>query len=112
MAAPTVYKSVEDTKNVLASATASPAQAGLWTRITDKVPFLKTKKGLAITIIAIVVIIGGGLAGLAGLPKPNDKLSRSVGPGEDGSSMQNAISSDSYFFGQSPPVYPSRESDV
>jgi beta-glucosidase len=51
-----------------------------------------------------LVIIGGGLAGLAALPKQSGSW---VGQdGDDG----DVITDDAYFYGQSPPVYPSRES--
>lgn len=85
---------------------AAPQASGLWTRITDKLPFLRTKRGLAVTIVAILVIIGGGLAGLAALHNRNSDGSSTTEPGTTTSS--NVISSDAHFFGQSPAVYPSR----
>lgn len=85
---------------------AAPRATGVWTRITDKLPFLRTKRGLAVTIIAILVIIGGGLAGLAALHNRNSSASSTAGSGTTTNS--NAISSDAHFFGQSPPIYPSR----
>lgn len=110
MAADTEYKPVEALTSTSASgAGAAPAKAGLWTRFTDKVPFLKTKKGLIITIIAILVIIGGGLAGLAALPNRRGTTGSNGSTGSGGGSSQNAISNDDYFFGQSPPVYPARK---
>lgn len=112
MAESTEYKPVAATTTASASAAAAPAKAGLWTRFTDKVPFLKTKKGLVITIIAILVIIGGGLAGLAALPNRSGNGSDEPTGSGGGASSQNAIASDSFFFGQSPPVYPSRESGL
>lgn len=95
----------EKTVTTIGSA-AAPQATGVWTRITDKLPFLRTKRGLAVTIIAILVIIGGGLAGLAALHNRNSNESSTAGPGTTTSS--NAISSDEHFFGQSPPIYPSR----
>lgn len=89
------------------SAAGAPAKAGLWTRFTDKVPFLKTKKGLAVAIIAILVIIGGGLAGLAALRTRGNSGSTSDGP--SGTTSSSVISSDTHFSGQSPAVYPSRK---
>ncbi len=71
-------------------------------------PFLHTKKGIVITAVVILIIIGGGLAGLAALPKHRDSEQSGGGSGGGGSSGQ--ITSDSYFYGQSPAVYPSRES--
>jgi beta-glucosidase len=53
-----------------------------------------------------LVIIGGGLAGLAALPKRSGSWS---GAGQDGDGG-DVITDDAYFYGQSPPVYPSRES--
>jgi len=82
-----------------------PAKApvkGSW--LTRKFPFLGTKKGLIITVIVILVIIGGGLAGLAALPKKDER----GGGGAADSATADAITSDVHFYGQSPPVYPSR----
>lgn len=95
-------------KNATATASAAaPQKSGLWTRITNHVPFLRTKRGLAVSIIAILVIIGGGLAGLAALR--NRSSDGSSGAGQGAPTSSSAISSDAHFFGQSPPVYPSRE---
>lgn len=83
---------------------------GLWARITNHLPFLRTKRGIAVAVIAILVIIGGGLAGLASLRnQSNDDVD--LGGAADGGSgtlNPNAITDDAYFYGQSPPVYPSR----
>lgn len=85
-----------------AGAGAGASKSGLLNRL----PFLRTKRGIAVTVIAILVIIGGGLAGLAALRNRN-------GNGGSGNSQSggtsNAITSDTHFYGQSPPVYPSRE---
>ncbi|KXX74247.1 putative beta-glucosidase M [Madurella mycetomatis] len=53
--------------------------------------------------IVILVIIGGGLAGLAALPRSGGAAS----DGGDGGTDVGAIIDDTYFYGQSPPVYPS-----
>jgi beta-glucosidase len=83
------------------AAAAASSSSGSW--VSRHLPFLKTKRGVVITVIVVLVIIGGGLAGLAALPKKN-------GDGANGSSglAADAITSDTYFYGQSPPVYPSR----
>lgn len=85
--------------------------SGLWARVTDHLPFLRTKRGLAVTVGAILVIVGGGLAGLAALRNRNGSQNgRSGGSATGGVGRNpNAITDDSYFYGQSPPVYPSRE---
>lgn len=100
------------------SSTAAAAAGGgsgsnkpdLWARITNHLPFLRTKRGIAVAVIAILVIIGGGLAGLASLRnQSNDDVD--LGGAADGGSgtlNPNAITDDAYFYGQSPPVYPSR----
>jgi len=68
-------------------------------------PFLRTKKGIIITVVVVLVIIGGGLAGLAALPKKSKDGSAGGGPeGLDA----DAVRSDTHFYGESPPVYPSR----
>lgn len=98
-------------KTAAGTGSASPPQkAGLWSRITNKAPFLGTKTGLAVTIVAILVIIGGGLAGLAALRNRNGNDGSSGAGGSAGTTSSNVISSDAHFYGQSPPVYPSRGS--
>lgn len=54
----------------------------------------------------MLLIVGGGLAGLAALPKHRDAGGRSSGGGGGGVSQ---ITDDSHFYGESPGVYPSRE---
>lgn len=65
--------------------------------IRERFPFLKTKKGVALVVVMLLLIIGGGLAGLAALHH-----------GGGAAAAQNIITSDAEFYGQSPPVYPSR----
>lgn len=116
MSAATTYQpvtaSMGDSAEKNATATGSavaPPNSGLWNRIINKLPFLGTKRGLTVTIVAILVIIGGGLAGLAALRnRSGDDGTSGTAPGATNSS--NAISSDAHFFGQSPAVYPSRGS--
>lgn len=110
----TNYHSVAAKEGVTATTTkqgAAAAHPGLWTRITNHLPFLKTKRGIVVTVAAILIIIGGGLAGLAALHKRNGGSSGD-GSGADGDGdgvSPNAITSDTHFYGLSPPVYPSRE---
>ncbi|KAM0333268.1 hypothetical protein ACHAQA_001929 [Verticillium albo-atrum] len=69
-------------------------------RLRNRFPFLLgTKKGIAVLVAVLLLIIGGGLAGLAALPRGSD------GNGD----AQGAIESDAYFYGRSPAVYPSPE---
>jgi len=74
---------------------------------THRFPFLHTRKGIIITVLVVLVIIGGGLAGLAALPKHRNGGQGGGDSGGGGGSGQ--ITDDSYFYGQSPAVYPSRE---
>lgn len=87
---------------------AAVSKPGIWTRVTNRLPFLQTKRGVAVTTIAILVIIGGGLAGLAALRNRNGGGGSGSG-GSGGTSNPNTITSDAHFYGLSPPVYPSRE---
>lgn len=88
---------------------AKPAgRPSLWTRITDRFPFLRRKRGIAIVAIATLVIIGGGLAGLAALHNRSGTSGGSSSTGSGGGGSSNAIKSDTYFYGDSPAVYPSR----
>lgn len=88
---------------------ASSGRPGLWTRITNRFPFLQHKRGVAIVVIAILVIIGGGLAGLAALPNRSGSSSGGGGSGNGAGDNPNAIQSDTHFYGQSPAVEPSRK---
>lgn len=93
--------------------TTAASRPGLWTRITDRLPFLRTKRGIAIAAIVILVIIGGGLAGLAALHNRSSGNGGSSGDtdsdGSGGGSDSDAVKSDVYFYGDSPAVYPSRK---
>ncbi|KAI6383112.1 hypothetical protein MCOR25_000300 [Pyricularia grisea] len=71
--------------------------------IVERFPFLGTRKGAAALAAVVFLVVGGGLAGLAALPKnsgssPKGKLRAA-----------DVITEDTYFYGQSPPVYPSPE---
>lgn len=108
-----VMSANHDTVNkgtTVAVSTAHTGKSGLWTRITNRLPFLKTKRGISVAIVAVLIIIGGGLAGLGVLHRSSDKsFSTSGDGGSNGGTNSNAITSDTYFYGQSPPVYPSRK---
>lgn len=105
-----------------ADKTPAASRPKLWTRITDRIPFLRTKRGIAIVVTIILVIIGGGLAGLAGLHnRPSGTTSSSGGAGggadgdangdDSGSGSDSVdVKNDVYFYGDSPAVYPSRKS--
>ncbi|OAA59049.1 beta-glucosidase [Niveomyces insectorum RCEF 264] len=63
-----------------------------------KVPFLRTRKGIAITVLTVVLVLGGGLSGLAALrtrhhghDAPNGNNSNSNAGG--------VITNDTYFYG-------------
>lgn len=111
MSESTTYQPVMADSAVKGSATAaeaSPGRTGLWSRITNRFPFLQRKRGIAIVVIAVLVIIGGGLAGLAALPNRSGSSSGSGGSGNGAGNNPNAIQSDMHFYGQSPAVEPSR----
>ena len=55
-------------------------------------------------IIIILLIVGGGLSGLASLHKSGGKQAVNEGRDTDG-----VITDDIYFYGLSPPIYPSRK---
>lgn len=88
--------------------TTTTSRPGLWTRITDRVPFLRRKRGIAIVVIGVLVIIGGGLSGLAALHSRSPG-NGSSSDGSGGGAGSDAIKSDAYFYGDSPAVYPSRK---
>lgn len=96
------------TAHASAAAAAKGRNPGLWTRITNRAPFLQTKRGVFVTIGAILLIVGGGLAGLAALRNREDDGSGSARGIGGGAASSNAITSDLAFYGQSPPFYPSR----
>ena len=87
---------------------AAPAaqKSGWLSRLTQRFPFLKTRRGIAILVAVLLLIIGGGLAGLAALHRGAAAQSTDYStPSQNGTGF---ITSDTYFYGQSPPVYPSR----
>lgn len=66
-------------------------------------PFLKTKKGVAV-MVCVPLLLACGLSGLAALPgKSSD-----IGEVSDVAAADR-IGGDEHFYGDSPPVYPSRE---
>ncbi|KAM0510251.1 hypothetical protein ACHAPB_000599 [Verticillium nonalfalfae] len=76
----------------------------LFERLRNRFPFLGTKRGIAVVVAVVLLIIGGGLAGLAALPRGNG--------GHGASDADGLIKDDAYFYGQSPAVYPSPEMEV
>ena len=95
-------------ESVLGGSPPSHAKSGGESWIARHFPFLKTKRGIAITVAIILLTIGGGLAGLAALPKKGNKNANGAGDGDG--DLGDSITSDEHFYGQSPPVYPSRTS--
>jgi hypothetical protein len=75
-----------------------PEKVGCFSRFTQRYPFFRTKRGIAILIIIPIVLLSG-LAGLAALRRNT----------YGGGLLNGAVLEDWYFYGQSPPVYPSRE---
>jgi len=57
-----------------------------------------------VLVIFLLLIVGGGLSGLAALQKSGGKQAVNAGGDTDG-----VITDDVYFYGLSPPVYPSRK---
>lgn len=82
---------------------AGEEQSHSW--LTRKMPFLRTRRGKIITVVVILVVIGGGLAGLAALNKRHGRADLWVEPYHP----SDFVTDDGYFYGQSPGVYPSRE---
>ena len=58
---------------------------------------LCTTRGIPLVVPMLLKIIGAGLAGLAALPHVNGQTTNT-----------SEITSDTFFYGDSPPVYPSR----
>ena len=85
---------------------AGEGQSHSW--LTRKMPFLRTRRGKIITVVVVLVVIGGGLAGLAALHKRNG--GQGGGWMGGGGGEGDGITDDGEFYGQSPGVYPSRES--
>jgi hypothetical protein len=81
------------------------AGGGCLAGLKARFPFLQRRRNVVLTVAAVVLVVGGGLAGLAALHRGGDG-------GGDGSvaAASDTIGSDDIFAGQSPPVYPSRES--
>ncbi|CAK7209782.1 hypothetical protein SBRCBS47491_000557 [Sporothrix bragantina] len=74
----------------------------------QRVPFLRTRRRIAITVVVVVLVLGGGLSGLAALPKHSTKnIGGTISPQGGTNSAPGLISNDTYFYGESPPVYPS-----
>lgn len=80
------------------------AKVPFLTRLRNRYPFLKTRKGIITVCIAVTLVLLCGLAGLAA-------LRRGGGAGADGSDggpgSAFVVHEDTFFYGQSEPVYPS-----
>ncbi|PSR91994.1 glycoside hydrolase superfamily [Coniella lustricola] len=77
-------------------------------RNPDRFSWFRTKKGITITVVAVLIVIGGGLAGLAALRnRGGTGHGGSSSSGEDGNGTSGLITNDTVFYGLSPPVYPS-----
>lgn len=87
-----------------------PPRPGWWARLKQRWPFLGTKKGIAAIVLIVSLILLSGLAGLAALKHGNGGAAGSEGGGSGGGNGQPAfvVTSDTYFYGLSEPVYPSR----
>ncbi|KAK3377960.1 beta-glucosidase [Podospora didyma] len=75
-------------------------------KLAQRFPSLQKKRGIAAVVLVVLLIIGGGLAGLAALPRHGGG-GNAEGSGSGGSGDGSSISNDAFFYGQSPPVYPS-----
>jgi hypothetical protein len=82
------------------SATSVNSSNGWFARFRSRYPFFKKKRGIAL----LAFLAGLPLLGLLGLLA----LRRGGVSGDLGQGQSGAISSDTYFYGQSEPVYPSR----
>jgi len=78
--------------------------------LTQRFPFLRTRRGIAIVVGMVLLIIGAGLAGLAALHRGGG--GGGAAAATTGNSSDGVITNDTYFYGMSPPVYPSRKFGV
>ncbi|KAJ9156061.1 Beta-glucosidase [Pleurostoma richardsiae] len=77
-------------------------------RLGRRFPWQKNKKRFAIWLAVLLLIIGGGLSGLAALRHHSEaKGASSQSSSGDGDPSGDSITNDSHFYGQSPPAYPS-----
>ncbi|KAK4247230.1 hypothetical protein C7999DRAFT_32312 [Corynascus novoguineensis] len=67
-----------------------------------------TIRGVAILVAAVLIVVGGGLAGLAALrTRDGGGSGDDASAGNGGGEAEGVIRDDSWFYGQSPAVYPS-----
>ncbi|KAI1442897.1 glycoside hydrolase family 3 protein [Annulohypoxylon stygium] len=79
-----------------------PQQLSRWARMQQRFPILQRKRGVAL-VIAIMVLPLFGLLGLLALRNRGGNGSDSAG----GAGSSGLVTDDTYFYGQSEPVYPS-----
>ncbi|KAI1091002.1 glycoside hydrolase family 3 protein [Rostrohypoxylon terebratum] len=79
-----------------------PQQLSRWAKMQERFPILQRKRGVAL-VIAIVVLPLFGLLGLLALRNRGGNGSSSAG----GAGSTGLVTDDTYFYGQSEPVYPS-----
>jgi beta-glucosidase len=81
------------------------AKASFLSTLTTRFPILQKKRGVAL-VVGVPLVLLCGLAGLAALPGRSSGESGGGGTADP----EGVIEDDCQFYGQSPPVYPSRES--
>ncbi|ERS98658.1 hypothetical protein HMPREF1624_05445 [Sporothrix schenckii ATCC 58251] len=79
-----------------------------------RLPFLRTQRGLAFTVLSVLLIVGGSLSRLASLGSHNHVDDGGIDNGSllrtrdsNATAVPGLITDDTYFYGDSPPVYPS-----
>ncbi|CAK7274258.1 hypothetical protein SEPCBS119000_006077 [Sporothrix epigloea] len=77
------------------------------TRKSSKMPCPKTRRGIVASLVTVVLLVSGGLTGLAALQTTAVKKYSALQA--RGDSVPGLITEDTHFYGQSPPVYPSPE---
>lgn len=80
-------------------------QTSWWARMQQRFPILQKKRG--VTLVVVLMILP--LFGLLGLLALRNRHGDSGDGAAAASSGQALITDDTYFYGQSEPVYPSRE---
>lgn len=78
---------------------------GWFSRMKQRHPFLGKKRGKALIILILLL----PLLGLLGLLALRNRGASGLGDASGSAGTEGAISDDTYFYGQSEPVYPSRE---
>lgn len=83
-----------------------PDRSTWWGRLQQRYPVLQKKRGKAL-LVALMILPLFGLLGLLALRNRGDGGSGGGAGGADGDTQ--LITDDTYFYGQSEPVYPSRK---